>query len=42
MPPEVLRAAWAHMSLRMVDWAIRHFPVGEADEWLRLAERRVR
>ena len=26
MPADVVRTAWAYMSLRMVDWAIRHFP----------------
>ena len=25
LPGEVLASAWAHMSLRMTDWAIRHF-----------------
>ncbi|MDX6262656.1 MAG: hypothetical protein QOH84_4344 [Kribbellaceae bacterium] len=41
-PDEVLRPLWAHMSLRMVDWAIRHFPAHEVDHWLDLAEQRVR
>ncbi|RMI38375.1 hypothetical protein EBN88_16930 [Streptomyces triticirhizae] len=41
MPEEVLRPAWAHMSLRMVDWAIRHFAPGEVFRWLDLAERRM-
>lgn len=41
VPPEVLTPAWAHMSLRMVDWAIRHFPAGEAERWLDLAEQRI-
>ncbi|GAA1522074.1 phosphotransferase [Kribbella lupini] len=41
LPYDVLRAAWAHMSLRMVDWAIRHFPAGEADYWVDLAGQRI-
>ena len=40
-PEEVLRLAWAHMSLRMVDWAVRHFPPHDVEHWLDLAERRV-
>ena len=40
-PEEILRPAWAHMSLRMVDWAIRHFSAPEVDAWLDLAERRI-
>lgn len=45
--PEALRLAgdamptdpayWAHMSLRMVDWAIRHFNESEVDRWLAFA-----
>lgn len=41
IPEDVLRPAWAHMSLRMVDWAIRHFAPAEVDHWLALAEQRV-
>ena len=41
LPEAVLRTAWAHMSLRMTDWAIRHFPPGEVDQWLDLAEQRI-
>ena len=41
LPEAVLRPAWAHMSLRMTDWAIRHFPPGEVDHWLDLAEQRM-
>ena len=41
IPPGVLRPAWAHMSLRQVDWAIRHFPPAEVDHWIDLAERRA-
>lgn len=41
VPADVLRPAWAHMGLRMTDWAIRHFPPDEVDHWLGLAERRL-
>ncbi|MGW1304231.1 phosphotransferase [Streptomyces sp. NPDC002514] len=41
LPEDVLRPAWAHMSLRMVDWAIRHFTPAEVEHWLDLAEQRV-
>jgi hypothetical protein len=41
MPEEILRPAWAHMSLRMTDWAIRHFPSGEVGQWLDLAGQRI-
>jgi aminoglycoside phosphotransferase (APT) family kinase protein len=41
LPPAVLRPAWAHMSLRMVDWAIRHFPPAEVDGWIALGEQRA-
>jgi hypothetical protein len=41
LPARVLRPAWAHMSLRMTDWAIRHFPPHEVDTWLDLAEQRA-
>lgn len=41
LPEAVLRPAWAHMSLRMTDWAIRHFPADEVDCWLDLAEQRL-
>ncbi|WP_234434134.1 aminoglycoside phosphotransferase family protein [Streptomyces sp. NRRL F-5126] len=39
--PDVLRPLWAHMSLRMADWAIRHFAPGDVDRWLDLAETRL-
>ncbi|MFG2224736.1 phosphotransferase [Streptomyces sp. NPDC048644] len=41
LPEEVLRPAWAHMSLRMADWAIRHFGPADVEHWLDLAEQRV-
>jgi hypothetical protein len=40
-PPGVLRPLWAHMSLRMTDWAIRHFTAADVDHWLDLAEQRI-
>jgi len=40
-PTELLLPAWAHMSLRMVDWAIRHFTAADVEHWLDLAERRA-
>jgi hypothetical protein len=42
MPDDILRPAWAHMSLRMTDWAIRHFSPEEVGPWLDLAEQRAR
>ncbi|MEV5199245.1 phosphotransferase [Streptomyces sp. NPDC053720] len=41
LPEDVLRPCWAHMSLRMTDWAIRHFAPGDVEHWLDLAERRL-
>jgi hypothetical protein len=40
-PDDVLRPLWAHMSLRMVDWAIRHFTPAAVGHWLMLAESRT-
>jgi hypothetical protein len=40
-PTELLLPAWAHMSLRMVDWAIRHFTAADVEHWLDLAEQRA-
>ena len=40
-PAEVLAPLWAHMSLRLTDWAIRHFTAGEVAHWLDLAEQRA-
>jgi aminoglycoside phosphotransferase (APT) family kinase protein len=40
-PPDVLAPLWAHMSLRMTDWAIRHFTPAAAGHWLGLAELRA-
>ncbi|MFE7465350.1 phosphotransferase [Streptomyces sp. NPDC057499] len=41
LPEDVLRPSWAHMSLRMTDWAIRHFPPEQVERWLELAEQRL-
>ncbi len=41
IPAHVLAPAWAHMSLRMTDWAIRHFSPSDVDHWLSLAEQRA-
>lgn len=41
LPAEVLAPAWAHMSLRMADWAIRHFDPADVPYWLDLAETRL-
>ena len=40
-PAKLLLPAWAHMSLRMVDWAIRHFTPADVDLWLDLAKQRA-
>ena len=41
MPGTVLTPVWAHMSLRMIDWAIRHFTDQDVEHWLNLAEQRL-
>lgn len=41
LPGDVLTPAWAHMSLRMADWAIRHFDPADVSYWLDLAETRL-
>lgn len=41
IPPHVLAPMWAHMSLRMTDWAIRHFSPGDVDHWVSLARQRA-
>jgi hypothetical protein len=37
-----LRAYWAHMSLRQVDWSIRHHDAATVDRWLAIAESGMR
>jgi hypothetical protein len=41
LDPLTLRAYWASMSLRQVDWAIRHFGPAEVERELSLAETRM-
>jgi len=38
---EELRPYWAALSLRLVDWSIRHFTDAATERWLDLAESRV-
>jgi aminoglycoside phosphotransferase (APT) family kinase protein len=41
IPADILRPLWAHMSLRQVDWAIRHHTPADVTRWLDLAEQRI-
>jgi aminoglycoside phosphotransferase (APT) family kinase protein len=41
LDPATLRLYWAHMSLRQVDWAIRHHGPAEVERWLGFGETRV-
>jgi Phosphotransferase enzyme family len=41
LDPATLRAYWAHMGLRQVDWAIRHHGPGDVDRWLTVAASRL-
>jgi aminoglycoside phosphotransferase (APT) family kinase protein len=38
VPEEVARVCWAHMSLRLVDWSIRHLTPADVNAWLDVAE----
>jgi hypothetical protein len=38
VPDEVARVCWAHMSLRLVDWSIRHLTSADVNAWLEVAE----
>ncbi len=38
LDPALRRAYWAHMSLRQVDWSIRHHDAATVDRWLSIAE----
>jgi len=38
LPQDRLRAYWAHMSLRHVDWSIRHHTSADVDFWLGVVE----
>ncbi|GAA1587195.1 hypothetical protein GCM10009804_49070 [Kribbella hippodromi] len=42
LSPGVLRLYWAHMTLRMVDWSIRHHTPADTTHWLDFAESRMR
>ncbi len=37
-PDEVILACWAHMSLRLVNWSIRHHTAAHVTTWLEVAE----
>ncbi|MEO3871135.1 phosphotransferase [Nonomuraea sp. B12E4] len=39
VPASVALVSWAHMSLRMADWAIRHFTASDVTTWLDIADR---
>jgi aminoglycoside phosphotransferase (APT) family kinase protein len=41
LDPALLRLYWAHMSLRLVDWAIRHHGPDDVDRWLTVAAARL-
>jgi aminoglycoside phosphotransferase (APT) family kinase protein len=41
LEPGLLRAYWAHMALRQVDWSIRHHDAETVDRWLTVAEAHV-
>lgn len=38
MPEDVIQACWAHLSLRLVDWSIRHLTPAHVSTWLTIAE----
>ncbi|MEV6490560.1 phosphotransferase [Actinoplanes sp. NPDC051633] len=38
IPADRYRAFWAHMSLRQIDWSIRHHDHATVDAWLDIAE----
>jgi aminoglycoside phosphotransferase (APT) family kinase protein len=42
LEPAVLRLYWAHMSLRQVDWSIRHHTPADTTRWLDFTETRMR
>ncbi|WP_238173394.1 phosphotransferase [Kribbella speibonae] len=42
LDPAVLRLYWAHMSLRQVDWSIRHHTSADVTQWLDFTETRIR
>lgn len=38
MSDDVVQACWAHLSLRMVDWSIRHLTPADVQAWLDVAD----
>jgi hypothetical protein len=42
LPAQRRRAFWAHMSLRQVDWSVRHHDAATVDRWLDVAETGMR
>jgi aminoglycoside/choline kinase family phosphotransferase len=38
VPEDLALAAWAHLSLRLVDWSIRHLTPADVTTWLDIAE----
>ncbi|GAA5018404.1 phosphotransferase family protein [Actinopolymorpha pittospori] len=42
LDPATLQLYWAHMSVRLVDWSIRHHGPAEVRHWLGVAESRIR
>jgi hypothetical protein len=41
LPARRMRAYWAHMSLRQVDWSIRHHDAPTVERWLTVAEQGI-
>jgi hypothetical protein len=41
LPADALTPMWAHLSLRMADWSIRHFTPPDVERWLDRAEQRI-
>ena len=41
LTPDELRPYWAALSLRLVDWSIRHSTAADTERWLDLAESRI-
>jgi aminoglycoside phosphotransferase (APT) family kinase protein len=38
VPEDLARAAWAHLSLRLVDWSIRHLTPAHVTTWLDISQ----
>lgn len=41
LSPDEMRPYWAMLSLRLVDWSIRHFPDALTERWLDFVETRI-